>query len=114
MAFDSVSLGPSLSGRLGRLTDRPFTPGCQLVWTFEICLSITTRFDNKHTRSCLASRRSVSVWGLVTHGAMALQPMELGDWGLHEQRTQGLSYLRAVRQIHQPETLKTDSIGCSH
>ena len=25
-------------------------------------------------RSCLASRRSVSGWGLVTHGAMALQP----------------------------------------
>ena len=39
---------------------------------FDFCLSITTRFDNKHTRGCLASRRSVSGWGLVTHGAMVL------------------------------------------
>ena len=35
---------------------------------FDFCLSITTRFDNKHIRSCLAPRRSVSGWGLVTHG----------------------------------------------
>ena len=45
------------------------------AWLFDFCLSITTRFDNKHIRSCLASRRSVSGWGLVTHGAMALQPI---------------------------------------
>ena len=32
-------------------------------------------------RSCLASRRSVSGWGLVTHGAMALQPNELESSG---------------------------------
>ena len=31
-------------------------------------------FGNKHRRSCLASGRSVSGWGLVAHGAMALQP----------------------------------------
>jgi hypothetical protein len=30
--------------------------------------------NNKHIRSCLASRRSVSGWGHVTHGARALQP----------------------------------------
>ena len=32
------------------------------------------RFDNKHMRSFLTSRRSVSGWGHVTHGARALQP----------------------------------------
>ena len=42
--------------------------------TFGFCLSIATRFDNKQIRSCLASRRSVSGWGHVTHGARALQP----------------------------------------
>ena len=41
---------------------------------FDFCISITARVDNKHMRSCLASRRSVSGWGLATHGAMALQP----------------------------------------
>ena len=30
--------------------------------------------DNKHRRSCLASGRSVSGWGLVTYGAVVLQP----------------------------------------
>ena len=30
------------------------------VMTFDFCLIITTRFDNKHIRSCLASRRSVA------------------------------------------------------
>ena len=35
---------------------------------------VNSRFDNKHMRSCLASRRSVSGWGHVTHGARALQP----------------------------------------
>ena len=49
--------------------------------TFDFCLSITTRFYNKHIRSCLASRRSVSGWRLVTHGAMALQPNELESSG---------------------------------
>ena len=44
------------------------------AFDFDFCLSTSTRFDSKHIRSCLASRRSVSGWGLVTHGAMALQP----------------------------------------
>ena len=35
---------------------------------FYFCLSTSTRFDNKHRRSCLASRRSVSARGLVTQG----------------------------------------------
>ena len=30
--------------------------------------------DNKHRRSCLALGRSVSGWGLVTYGAVVLQP----------------------------------------
>ena len=49
----------------------PVTP---MALTFGFCLSSSTRFDNMHMSSCLASRRSVSGWGLVTHGAMVLQP----------------------------------------
>ena len=37
--------------------------------------------DNKHTRSCFASRRSVSGWELVAHGARALQPNKQKSFG---------------------------------
>jgi len=45
---------------------------------FDFCLSTSTRFDNEHIRSCLASRRSVSGWGLVTHGPWPSSPMTDG------------------------------------
>ena len=45
-----------------------------VCYDFDFCLSTSTRFDNKHIRRCLASRRSVSGWGLAAHGARALQP----------------------------------------
>ena len=36
--------------------------------TFDFCLSITSRFDNKHTRSCLASSRLVAGRGPMAQG----------------------------------------------
>ena len=38
-------------------------------------LGVEVEFENKHRRSCLASGRLVSGWGLVTHGAMVPSPM---------------------------------------
>ena len=42
------------------VAEKPSAPAPQTPDLFDFCLSITTRFDNKHIRSCLASRRSVS------------------------------------------------------
>ena len=39
----------------------PFVEGPGGGLTFDFCLSTSTRFDNRHIRSCLASRRSVEV-----------------------------------------------------
>ena len=36
--------------------------------SFDFCLSTSTRFDNRHIRSCLASRRSVSGRGPMAQG----------------------------------------------
>ena len=43
--------------------------------TFDFCLSTSTRFDNKHIRSCLASRRSVSRRGPMAQGDSPHNPM---------------------------------------
>ena len=40
-------------------------PPKALTFDFDFCLSTSTRFDSKHIWSCLASRRSVSGWGLL-------------------------------------------------
>ena len=57
--------------------------------TFDFCLSFNTRFDSKHMRSCLASRRSVS-GGDLWHTARAPIPMAFASvlysgWGLASQ-----------------------------
>ena len=59
----------------------PLAPAARGLVDFDFCLSSSTHFwttrkfkSQKHRRSCLASRRSVSGWGHVAHGARALQP----------------------------------------
>ena len=42
---------------------------------FDFCLSITTRFDNRHIRSCLASRRSVAGRGPMAQGKSPRNPL---------------------------------------
>ena len=67
-----------------------FSSLCPVLLAMPLTLTLSqylnSRFDNKLMRSCLASRRSVSGWGHVTHGARALLPNELGSSGFRGRR----------------------------
>ena len=51
---------------------------------FDFCLSTSTRFDNKNTSSCLASRRSVAGRGPMAQGKSPRNPVGNGTWNTNQ------------------------------
>ena len=66
--------GPGGGGGLWQNDDYGMDTGGTST-SFGFCLgTLIPIFYKKHMRSCLASRLTVSGWGLLTHGARAPQP----------------------------------------
>ena len=66
--YKSNSTGPFLCVR-------PLCLSMVRCGSFDFFLSITTRFDNRHIRSCLASRRSVAGRGPMAQGESPRNPL---------------------------------------